>query len=342
MTERISSSISSIESGGIRVEFDGNRDCAECGDPGAAKSGLCMKCLSKAMSPRATMKSREGRAVQKRANAVKADIKASASRSLDDAIKATTRELRDAAAPLPPAAEPTPSLTIELDAYRCAVAWLNAYLAHSEDEARPQLYRTLAVEVFEGGVQFVGCDGHMLFRTWAPLKAQPNADMPLLEEAPERTVVVMDVEKFAQGFVRTLKSTASQEENKYAPAAITIEEAPPTDQPLLGEAFAAEVLVLRAFGQRLTCRLYDGEFVNWRAANFGLKAGEQVDGLKLSVRLFATAGKLSGFLGLDCAFHGENSAIEIYGKGDHAEVRGLLMPMRRESEKATSTDSNEE
>lgn len=44
---------------------DLSKKCAECGDPGAVESGICLGCTAKAMR-RLPMKSEIGRAVQKR------------------------------------------------------------------------------------------------------------------------------------------------------------------------------------------------------------------------------------------------------------------------------------
>lgn len=43
-----------------------DKKCDECRKPGAADSGICMKCATKAMNPKAAMKSPAGRAVQAR------------------------------------------------------------------------------------------------------------------------------------------------------------------------------------------------------------------------------------------------------------------------------------
>jgi hypothetical protein len=213
---------------------------------------------------------------------------------------------------------------ITVNAGRAATAWLNAFLATSQDEARPALYRTLSVELFEAGAQFVGCDGTMLFRAWVPGDGQP---MPDAAEAPERAVVVMDTDKFALAFMRTLLAAAGDDAGKLATLSLAVEPAE-GDTPL-GEAFQPEILTLRAFGQELHCRLYESSFPDWRGLRFGLDRAEAVDGMTLAVRLFAAVGKLKGMLGVDCAFIGAERQIVIHAKGAEAEVRGLLMPMRR-------------
>lgn len=221
---------------------------------------------------------------------------------------------------------------LRVNAGRAATAWLNAFLATSNDEDRGVLYRTLSVELFDAGVQFVGCDGQMLFRTWVACEGAP---MPLLEEVPDRAVVVMDREKFALGFMRTMLAASREQES--AALTIHLEPAPvATDAPTLGEAFNAEVLTLRAFGQRLQCALYESDYVNWRRLQFGVTPAERVDGMRLAVRMFGAVGKLRGVGAVDCEFHGTDRQIAIHGVGVEAEVRGLLMPMRREAAAETN------
>jgi hypothetical protein len=48
----------------ITINLD--KKCAECRQAGAAPSGICLKCSTKAMDQNRKMKSAEGRAVQAR------------------------------------------------------------------------------------------------------------------------------------------------------------------------------------------------------------------------------------------------------------------------------------
>lgn len=94
-----------------------------------------------------------------------------------------------------------------------AQAWLNAAIASGQDDARPALYRTLSVEFFRSGIQFIGCDGTVLFRTWAPYSdiGDLAAPHPEYDEVPEDAVVVSDVDKFALGFMKTLLGASPAE-----------------------------------------------------------------------------------------------------------------------------------
>jgi hypothetical protein len=211
-----------------------------------------------------------------------------------------------------------------------AQAWVNAAIACSQDDTRRPLYRTLSVEFFRRGVQFVGCDGTMLFRTWAPYSdiGDLGAPHPEVSERPDDAVVVADLDKFALGFMKTLLSAL--DEDAHNDLTIMVEPYEKPDEPPLGDELERYVLVLHALGQRLTCPLFEGPYPDWRRAQFGLDRAEVVDGMKLAVRLFAAVGKLKGAQGLECSFHGDERAIEIRTtESAEASIRGMLMPMRR-------------
>lgn len=232
-----------------------------------------------------------------------------------------------------------PYAKIEVRARRAALATLNAFLASGTDDERTQLYRTLGIEVFPTGIQFIGCDGTMLFRTWAPSTGNEDAPMPRLEESPDCSVVVMDTEKFAQSFMRALLS-ACVEANEFAPLDVVVDRSDLPHEPPLGEPMYRYAITFRALGQELHCRLLDQPFVGWRAAHYGLGPDERVDGMRLSPRLFATAGKLRGVTSLECTFKGDERAIAFEAlDGLQVVARGLLMPMRRFPEKPATPES---
>lgn len=204
-----------------------------------------------------------------------------------------------------------------------ATAWLNAFLASGQSEDRPALFRTLSVELFDAGVQFIGCDGTILLRTWAPIgEVTP---MPLPEEAPNVAVVVMDVDKFAVTFVRNLLAVSADAMGMELSLAV---EAAEDVQAPLGDEFTKRVLTLHAFGQQLHCRLLEQEYPNWRGLQYGLEETERVEGMTLAKKMFATIGKLRGVDRIDCEFHGEQRKIVVNAKGV-VDVTGFMMPMRR-------------
>jgi hypothetical protein len=223
-----------------------------------------------------------------------------------------------------------------------ATAWLNAAIASSQDPNRPALFRTLAVEFYSTGVQLVGCDGTMLFRTWAPYT--DIGDLPAVQphwfQQPDDQVVVLDDQKFALGFMRTLLSAGCDDLTELT---LSIERADREEEPPLGEELSQYVLTLQALGQQLSCKLYDGEFPDWRRLKFGLDPAELVDGMALATRVFQAVGKLKGTIGFDCTFRGDERAVEISSyPGSVPSLQGLLMPMRRPQKEAPRPKDSEQ
>jgi len=230
----------------------------------------------------------------------------------------------------------TSTITVErtsaratLSARLAATAWLNAFLATGQDDARPALYRALSVEFFPNGVQFIATDGTILLRTWAGHQdAETSVEWPDIDEAPDATVVVMDHDKFAIGFIRAALAAAGDMD--VMPLTLAIEPAETPDTPL-GEAFAPNVLSLTAFGQRLNCRLYESPFPDWRRLQLGLDPAERVSGMTIAPRMFATLGKIRDAIKIDCEFSGQHRQIDVVAHGiGYVVARGLVMPMRRE------------
>jgi hypothetical protein len=216
------------------------------------------------------------------------------------------------------------STSVTVNASAAATGWINAFLATSQDpEGRQMLYRTLSVELYQSGVQFVATDGTILFRTWVPIE---DAEWPEQEESPEAAVVVMDGGHFALSFIKTLLAATKTFET--AEISLTVEDAPEDDGEIpLGAAFSPRVLTLRALGQQTHCRLFDDKYVDWRKLNFGVEQAERVDGMKISTRMFATCGRLKGVGALEMTFSGEERAVIL--TSDSRSFRGIMMPMRR-------------
>lgn len=219
-------------------------------------------------------------------------------------------------------------LSIEVRAHTLAVAWLNCYLASSQDEYRAVLYRTLCLEIFDTGLQVIGCDGTAVFRAWVPAIGTDEAAWPLIGEDPERSIVVMDPDGFGIGFMRALLRVTKEEGHEYEPITICTAVADADATIALGDEFMTERVILRACGQRTDLRLYDGPYPKWRSAQLGIDAAELVDGMTIAPRILAMVGKLRGVTSVDLAFSGEETRIAFVARGD-TEVRGILAPMRR-------------
>jgi hypothetical protein len=231
-------------------------------------------------------------------------------------------------------------ITLTLNARAFATAWLNAILATGKDKDRPLLCRTISVELFRDGVQLVSTNGHALFRTWAPSTDAINypTPFPLVEEDPARAVVVQDASNFAKTFLQTVYAATAGDAGLVESLVLTIAPVVDEAEPPLSEELQKSRLTLAALGQELHCPLFEQDYPNWRALNFGIDRAELVDGMTIAPAMFAMVGRLRAVWKVDCSFHGQTKAIVVHATGD-TEVLGLLMPMRREDAERTVPDA---
>lgn len=224
----------------------------------------------------------------------------------------------------------TTRASITVNASVAAQCWINAFHATGQDVERWALYRTMSVEIYRTGLQFIATSGSVLFRTWVPtIDSDGKAyDWPEQDARPESAVVVMDGNHFALSFIKALLSASRQFE--VAELSLSVEEAPEQgddEEPPLGATFSKDVLTLRAFGQQLHCKLFEDKYPNWRALDFGIDQAERVDGMTIATAMFSTVGKLKGVGAVDCTFTGGEKQIVLTGAD--GRFRGVLMPMRR-------------
>jgi len=78
-------------------------------------------------------------------------------------------------------------MKMEIPLRPLAKAWQATQIAASDDEARPVLYRTALVEVFEDhGLRMVSTDSFILVRAWVPFDLTGNTSSPASMKCPTR------------------------------------------------------------------------------------------------------------------------------------------------------------
>lgn len=219
--------------------------------------------------------------------------------------------------------------TATVPARDLAVAWINTFLATSQEESRPILCRTLSLEFFDNGVQLICTDGTVLIRSWVP--RGEGFRWPAHRSKPNATVLVRDPDGFGLAFMRALVRVTGEDEHEGEEIALTVQLQDEDASLALGAAFMSKRLVLRSCGQRIDLQLSEEKYPGWRHLAFGVDDAERVDGLRLATRLFQIIGKLKGVSAVDLEFFGEERRVEFVAS--NANVRGLLMPMRRLEEK---------
>jgi hypothetical protein len=218
---------------------------------------------------------------------------------------------------------------IRVSASSAALAWTNAFLATGQDKERPLLFRKLSLEVFTGGVQFIGCNGSALFRTWVPSTYDDwDSEWPETDVPPEETIVVSDGDGFGLAFMRTVLSVTKDDAHIAEELTFEIGPIDEREEPSLGEEMVRQRLALCACGQRLELEVFEATFPDWRNLQLGIDSVERVERLAIATKVFGLLGKLKGVETVDLDFHGEDKAV-VFDAGPVPMVRGLLMPCRR-------------
>lgn len=219
------------------------------------------------------------------------------------------------------------AIELSVSAHLAAVGWMNAFVATGDDPEHPILYKTLSVEFFNHGVQFIGCNGNALFRAWVPKFA--GLAWPDTAREPNRRVVVMDPDGFAVAWMRALKKVTADESNKGEVIVLSLHPYDEEAGIALGEEFQKERLTLRSCGQRIDCRLLERDYPGWRHLKLGVDEAERVEGFTMATKQFALLGKLQEVGALDIDVAEKRVTFESVGDPDDSKVRGFLMPMMR-------------
>ena len=231
----------------------------------------------------------------------------------------------------------------ELRARDVALAWLNASIASGDNPDRAPLYKSLAIEFFANGVQFVGCDGVMLLRTWAPLvTAIGESPAPDATATPYHRIVVRDESKFARTFFATVLAATAGDLGSVEPLELAVELAPEiASEPAMDDALRPLRLAIRTLKQELHLPLWEGEYPAWRSVGFGLQV-ERVAGLRIASWVFAALGKVKGASAWSLEFNGAAAGIRIESSLG-VKVHGVVMPMEppREKKKPAASDEDD-
>jgi len=213
-----------------------------------------------------------------------------------------------------------------------ARGWLSVALASANDEARPALYRTVAIEQFAEGVRLVATDSYMILRTWVPAVDHAYDPEPGLDEAPITTAVAIDEYGRGKGLLSHLLKLSTAKDALPIEVRLTLGVVEPEEgEGTFAGMDATWVIVEHPDAERLRLRAYEGEFPNWRKL-FDGHTPQTTDAVALGIpRLTALAklGKIHGDANpLLWRFGGEIGPAHVAVKDSDPFVEGLVMPVR--------------
>jgi hypothetical protein len=224
-------------------------------------------------------------------------------------------------------------MTTTFDAGDFARGWLSVALASSNDEARPQLYRTVLVELYPEGVRLVATDSYMLLTSFVPAINRYDDTEPGVDEKPVATAIAIDMHGRAKGFLgHMLKLEAAAAKQELAPPELrmSLGIVDSDDDQSAFEGFEVRWLVLEhPDNERLRLQSYEGTFPTWQTLTETFK-GKSTKAVALNPDLvgrLCKLGKLHGNRPLVWEFGGANKAARVSIEDATPRVDGLVMPL---------------
>jgi hypothetical protein len=229
--------------------------------------------------------------------------------------------------------------TYEFDARTLSRAWLAVFSATSEDDERPLLYRTVAVELWESGVRLTATDSYMIWTAWVPKMGTKDAE-PGMDELPDRVIVAHDADfrgrdllKFAFKVVTAKDAPPQSVQLSLGPAPLEDGQFPGTESEAVSFTFPADA----AIGERVVIATIDGTYPEWRSMLAG-KVNKSLKTVCLSPHLLARIASIKRYWGnpLKFTFTGPTSVALMEPLPDlnptAASLIGGVMPARENQE----------
>lgn len=223
----------------------------------------------------------------------------------------------------------------EFDAWTFARSWLAVATAASEDDERPILHRTVAIEIWPNGVRLTATDSYLLWSSWVPRVGFHAHPEPALEELPDEVIVAHDGDfrgrdllKFAFKVVTGKDASPQNLKVTLGPAPLEDGQFPGTESEAVSFSFPADVAV----GERVVLGTIEGRYPEWRGLlNHGSKNVKEV---ALGADLLGRVGSIKRWWPspLKFTFTGHLSVVHLAPLADPAggSLIGGVMPVRIE------------
>lgn len=224
----------------------------------------------------------------------------------------------------------------EFDAWTFARSWLAVATAASDDDERPILWRTVAVELWPNGVRLTSTDSYLLWSAWVPRVGFHANPEPAFEELPDEVIVACDADfrgrdllKFAYKVVTAKDAPPQNLKVSLGPAPLEDGQFPGTEREAVAFSFPADV----AISERVVLGTIEGHYPEWRALlTHGAKNVKEV---ALGPELLARIGSIKRWWGtaIKFTFTGAVSVVHMTPRPtEHAgSLVGGVMPVRIET-----------
>ena len=225
---------------------------------------------------------------------------------------------------------------MRFDAPTLAHAWLAVANAAGTEKLLPVLYKTVAIEEYDGGVRLIATDRHtMLLTAWVPELG--GTSEPPIEELPSRTVIASDTDGRARSMLGYLISLANRyPEEEYVEGQVEAEVRFDVRLPAgqLGtqatlEGMEPTFCVLDSKDvERVYLQVVEADYVDWRRAMDAFEPGTTRQVLidpSVAERLAKVAKHAPGAIQWTFST-AVGVALVVFTRSD-PEVRGLVLPV---------------
>lgn len=210
-----------------------------------------------------------------------------------------------------------------------ALGWLSVACATGDDDATPQLYRTICAETFPDGIRLVATDSYWLATTFVHNTESDGLTEPDLNEAPDTIHVVRDVDKRGAGLLAYVNALTGKKDAD--PIELRVVIAKSAEEATLSSDLAAAHLVLEIPGhEKVILDTYDGAYPTWRTLDTSWK-GASATVFAMGPRTLPGLAKLQRLWPSSPAefkFAGARKPARFHIPDSEPAVSGLVMPAR--------------
>jgi hypothetical protein len=157
---------------------------------------------------------------------------------------------------------------VRFNAWSLSRAWVSVALAQSANDARPALYRSTLIEMFDDGIRLVSTDGYVLLKAWvADIDADADSE-PGIDVLPDDVAICSDRDHRVLGLMKYIQSI-TKADGSDSPVEVEMglgtEAANGNQSTLEGMAQSTVFFHLtEQYDERIESPIFEGVFPNWR------------------------------------------------------------------------------
>lgn len=155
---------------------------------------------------------------------------------------------------------------LRFNAWDLSRSWASVALAQGNDDARPVLYRTTLIEIFDEGIRLVSTDTYVLLKSWIANTDHPDAAEPLMEEVPRDVAICRDLDHRVLALMKYVQKI-TKEDGTDTPVTMEFAVGESSDAGNTLEGMAASTVHLRIvqnYDESIETPVFEGTFPNWR------------------------------------------------------------------------------